>query len=101
MDGNISNEFTVEPDALHGEIEELASMAKSVGEANGALRNRIKQIIEEKGYHPMALADSRKIDRMSETKRADYLRTFRPMFAAMYESKWRGQAADMVDFAEE
>lgn len=87
----------VEFDALEAILQELRDKAHTVGEANGALRSRIKQIIEETGYHKGALSQIRAIDNMSETARADFLRTFEPMFDAMIAGKWRDEAEDLLD----
>ena len=101
MDGNLSNEtFAVDAEKLDAEIAELADLKRSVSEKNGTLRNRIKQILEVRGYHPKAMKMVRDIDAMSETERADFLRTFEPMFEAMAAHKWRAEAEDLLAGAE-
>ena len=75
----------------------LADKAKSVSEANGSLRTAIKGVLDEHGWHKKALGDIRAIERMSETSRADYLRTFEPMFDAMMEHKWRAEQENLLD----
>jgi hypothetical protein len=91
-----NSDFEVNSEDLDKILSELGSMKKTVSEANGKLRSRLKQILDEKGYHPKALAMVRQIDDMSETYRADFLRTFRPMFDAMMEGKWDGESADLL-----
>lgn len=84
-------------DDLNNDIDELSGMAKAVSEANGALRSRLNTILETRGYNKKALAIMRQIDGMSETGRADFLRTFEPMLEAMLECKWRAAMADMLE----
>lgn len=102
-DGNIGNNFNLDVDAgeLDGILDELAGMQLSVTEANGSLRARIKEVLESRGWHKTALSMVRQIEDMSETKRADFLRTFEPMFEAMLETKWRAEQRDILDPVEE
>ncbi|WIY24241.1 hypothetical protein [Parasedimentitalea psychrophila] len=98
MDGNLSNEeFQVGASALQVQLDELADLGGTVSEANGDLRSLIKQIVDEEGYHKRALGVIREIDKMSETKRADFLRTFGPMLDAMRAGKWDTDTTDMFD----
>ena len=78
-------------------LDELKQKKKAVDEATGSLRARIKAILEDQGFHPQALAMIRQIEAMSESKRADFLRTFDPMFEAMYEGKWAQENRDLLD----
>lgn len=82
---------------LQAYLDELKDKAHGVAEATSSLRTRIKSIIEEKGYHKGALGMIRQIENMSQTARADFLRTFEPMFDAMVENKWRAESDDMLD----
>ena len=95
-----TNQFTADGKELQKEINELSDMKSSVSEATGELRSKIKSILDNKGYHSKALAIIRELDAMSETKRADVLRTFSPMFEAMLELKWRKESEDMLDDVE-
>ncbi|NRB19897.1 MAG: hypothetical protein HRU33_20700 [Rhodobacteraceae bacterium] len=92
-----NEEFQVDASALQVQLDELADSGGTVSEANGDLRSRIKQIVDEEGYHKRALGVIREIDKMSETKRADFLRTFAPMLAAMRAGKWDTATPDMFD----
>lgn len=100
MDGGISNEFAVDGDTLEGFLDELSNLKKSVSESAGDLRSRIKAILDDQGYHKKALATIRDIQAMSETQRADFLRTFNPMLKAMRDLQWDDEGADMVDAIE-
>lgn len=93
----MSNDFTVDPEKLASVLDELAGLAKPIAEKTGDLRNRIKEVLETQGYEKGALATIRKIEAMSETKRADFLRTFEPMFQAMLDLKWRAETSDMLE----
>lgn len=81
-------------------LDELANKERAVSEATGSLRSRIGQILKEEAYNKAAFAQIRTIDKMSDTSRADFLRTFYPMFVAMYEDKWRIAAEDMLSDGE-
>ena len=84
-----NTEFKVDPAKLQGEIDQLNQLKKAVDERNGKLRAKIKLILETKGYHSQALAIVRKIDKMSETEMADFMRSFKPMFDELYEAYWK------------
>ena len=91
----MSNEFEVDTDALIGHLSDLAQSKKSISEKSGELSKQLERINETEGYEAQAMAMIRKIDAMSETKRADCLRTFVPMFEGMLLAKWRDE--DMLD----
>ena len=95
MDESVNDEFSVDADLLKQQLETLANMKKGVSEANGDLRAKIKEILETAGYNKKALAIIRQIDAMSETQRADFLRTFEPMFDAMLQFAWQEDTEDM------
>lgn len=84
----------------HEELREILDGTKdtqrAVSEANGKHRQGIKTVIEERDWHAKAFGDIRKIDAMSETERADYLRTFKPLFAAMMDAEWEEQLQDLL-----
>ncbi|WP_306150676.1 hypothetical protein [Roseovarius sp. MMSF_3281] len=87
----------VDYEELQSFLDELGDKQHSVSEATGSLRSRIKGIIDEKGWNNAALATIRTIENKSETARADFMRTFLPMFEAMLEHKWREEMHDMLD----
>jgi len=90
-----NSKIDVDPDALMEILKELDDKKQSVTEANGRLRSRIKAVIEETGWHNGALATIRQIEAMSETSRADFLRTFIPMLGVMREHKWADEMEDL------
>ncbi len=87
----------IDGDELLQILHELDGKKQVVSEKNGDLRNAIKQVIEDHGWHKAALAQIRAIAAMSETARADFLRTFEPMFEAMNEMVWRQERLDLLD----
>lgn len=93
---DMSNEFTVDPAELQSEINELKELAKASSEKSGDLGARKTAISERKGYDKAALGTILKVDSMSETNRADFLRTFSPMFEAM-RGGWEAEGKDMLD----
>ena len=96
-----NSEITVDAEELQAILDELTDKQKSITEATGALRSKLQEILDDSGWHKGALATIRKIDAMSETARADFLRTFAPMFAAMMEYGWEAEMQDMLDGAED
>lgn len=96
-----NSEINVDYDEAQGLIDGLKDKQKAISEATGSLRSAIKQILDETGYHKSAFASVRAIDAMSETARADYLRTFAPLFDAMMEGKWLQERQDLLDQVEE
>lgn len=90
----LSNEFTVDPNELRADLQSLKDLAKASSEKAGDLGAQKTALVDRKGYHKVALGMCLKIDTMSETNQADFLRTFRPMFEAMLPT-W--QHADMLD----
>lgn len=81
---------------LKGYLSELKNMLLSVNEENGKLRSRIKAILTKEDWHKGAFGDIRKIEKMSKTARADYLRTFKPLFDIMYEAEWKQEIGDLL-----
>jgi hypothetical protein len=91
-----NSEIGIDIDDLLGVLTELSDKAKGVSESNGKLRASLKSIIEERGWNNKGLAIIRQIDAMSETSRADFLRTFKPMFNAMLEAAWQKEMEDLL-----
>ena len=92
-----TNEFTVDSEQLQSYLDSLSDDSKAIGEATGTLRANLKAILETEGYHKAAMAMVRKIDAMSETQQADFLRTFKPMFDAMFDAYWSSAQVDLLD----
>ena len=97
MSEEMTNEFDVYYGDLKTDLDLLSDLKKTVGEHNGELRSNLKHILETRGYHKKAMAIIRDIDAMSETERADVLRTLLPMMDAMNDGKWSGEGTDMLD----
>ena len=95
-----NEKFECNPKVLNKHIKDLAQKKKAIDEGTGSLRNLLKQVLETEGYHSKALANIRSIAAMSESGRRDFLRTYKPMFDAMYSQYWQAEIADMVDVAE-
>lgn len=88
-------------DELRGFIDELANMQMEVTSAVGELRARLKQILEDRSWNKTAVADIRKLSRMPETKRADYLRTMLPLQQLMLHHAWGPELNDILSDLEE
>ena len=96
-----SNLFVeVDGSELQQILDDLGDKKREVDEANGALRAALKEILEDAGWNKKALQAIRQIDAMSETQRADFLRTFKPMFEALYAHGWAFEVQDLVDQVE-
>lgn len=91
-----TNAFDVGYVDLKEDLRVLTDLMKDVGESTGTLRSNLKHILETRGYHKKAMAIIRDIDAMSETGRADVLRTLLPMMSAMNEGKWADEGKDML-----
>ena len=89
-------ELGVTPDEFMKLLDNLSAKGKTINEATGELRSAIKSTLDNYGWHKGALAMVRSIDAMSPTKRADFLRTFDPMFELMFLKKWRDEGRDMI-----
>lgn len=77
-------------------LGECRDKQKTVSEATGALRVHRKGIIEDREWHKGAFAEVLKIDNLSETARADYLRTFDLLYRAMFAGQWAEEMRDML-----
>lgn len=98
--GQISNAVDqVDAEELSQILDDLAGGQKAISEATNALRAKLKQVLDDKGWNKVALGMIRSIDAKSETARADLLRTFVPMFEVMMDAKWRDEMHDLVDDA--
>ena len=91
-----SEAFEVDLDKLLRELGEIDSKKDEVSSATGDLRSTIKGILDNSGYHKKALAIIRQINDMPATKKADCLRTFKPMFELLLPV-WEDQMQDMLD----
>ena len=78
----ISNDFAVDIDELTDELASVGGLKDAVSSANGELRSKIKEILDSKDYHKNAFAMIRALNDMNNTKLADVLRCFKPMFDA-------------------
>lgn len=94
-----SSEFDVNLDKLLQELGEIDRKKDEVSSSTGDLRSTIKGILDNSGYHKTALAMIRQINDMPATKKADCLRTFRPMFEAL-SPVWEREVQDMLDKAD-
>ena len=91
-----NSEVVIDAAELQTILDDLSDKKRSVSEANGKLRESIKQLIKDSSWHPQALATIRSIDAKSETERADFLRTFKPMFDAMFAAYWEDELSDLL-----
>lgn len=94
--GHNNPDTTISYADLREILDGVNSTGKEVTEANGAHRSGIKQILEDREWNKTAFADIRKIDNMSETKRADYLRTLQPLLQIMLDAKWSSELDDLL-----
>lgn len=92
-----NSDISIEFDDLVTLLEEMDDKKKAVDEATGKLRSKLKEILDDQEWHKGGLAHIRKIHSMSETERADFLRTFKPLFSVMLENQWNSELQDMLD----
>lgn len=89
----------VEATELNNILDELAGDQKAISEATASLRSNLKSVLKDKGWNKAALAAIRGMHSKSASARADFLRTFDPMYRALLEAKWRDEMHDLVDEA--
>lgn len=91
-----SDDFSVDLDTLLADLKLLDSKKDEVSSATGDLRAELKRIQDDRGYHKTALAMIRQLNDMPDSKLADVLRTFVPMFELM-QTQWNSRIQDMLD----
>ena len=99
-DGDIgdNSEIDVDIGELEDFLSDLEDKQKAITEATGKLRATLKGILKDTGWHKGAFATIRKLAALSETERADFLRTFKPLFETMLEQGgWANEMNDLVD----
>lgn len=99
--GHNSSDLSIGFEDLRSILADIDDRKTTVGEATGRYRSHLKQILEEQTWNKTALGDILKINRMSETARADYLRTFRALFEVMCVNLWDDELRDMIDKMQE
>lgn len=91
-----SDDFNLDLETLLADLKRLEGLKDEVSSATGDLRATLKQIQEDRGIHKTALAMIRQLNDMPDSKLADVLRTFTPMFEMM-QGAWNGRIQDMLD----
>lgn len=94
-----NSDFTITLEQLLEDLAQAENNAEAVSEANGEHRANLKTILDERGYHKKAFADFRAMHAMSDSKFADYWRTFAACYEA-YKEEAESRIRDMVDKAE-
>lgn len=92
-----NSQIDIDHDEIRSYLDDLSGKQKNISEATSALRNKLKEVLNDTGWHKGALATIRKIDAMSPTARADYLRSLVPMLAVLRENKWDAEAEDLFN----
>lgn len=97
---SISNsKFKVSLEDLLADMASAEDTQQAISEKTGDHRSTIKDILENRGYHKKAFADFRAMQAMSDSKFADYWRTFAVMFET-YGPEANRRIKDMVDAAD-
>ncbi len=89
-------DIEIDAQALRGELDRIHDKAQSSSESSSTLGQQRKKAAETLGCHKDALSIIERIDNMSDDKLADFLRSFRPMYAAMM-SQWEEKLSDMLN----
>lgn len=84
---------------LRAALDVIHDKKRGSGESSQKLSKERKEQAERLGCERDALALIERVDGMSEEKRADFLRTFVPMFEALMPD-WEDKMRDMVDQAQ-
>jgi hypothetical protein len=78
-------------------VNEMTDKAKGVASANGLLRSRLKNYIDNSGLHPKAIAMMRQLIAMNITARNDVLRSLNPLLELMESKVWIDEQSE-IDF---
>ncbi len=97
---NNAEEFTVDMQKLRSALDRIHKKATASSESSSALAQSRKKEVEALGCHQDALSIIERIDKMSPDKKADFLRSFSVMYAAI-SPQWEEEFKDMVDKANE
>lgn len=95
----LHEEFEVDAQKLRSELDRIHDKATSSSESSSALGQLRKQVAEGLGCHKDALSIVERIDKMSDQKLSDFMRSFAPMYEVM-APQWQEKIADLVDRAE-
>lgn len=86
--------------ALKAKIEgyhgELSNLQKAIKEMTGKKGSRVKTILEVEDWNRKGMSDIITIMNMSESARADFLRTFHPLFMILYKEEWESEMHDLL-----
>lgn len=97
LDAKLADQFVeVNPQTLRSELDRIHNKKQSSAEASSALGHMRKTSAEQLGVHKDAMSVIERIDGMSDDKRGDFLRSYMPMFQALYP-QWAENMIDMVD----
>lgn len=91
-------QFSLDLQKLRSSLDRIHGKATSSSESSSSLGQQRKQEVETLGCHKDALSIIERIDKMSDEKLGDFLRTFEPMIEGMLP-QWRERFQDMVDKA--
>lgn len=94
-----NGEFTVDAQKLRNLLDTSHSMAQASSERSSALGQHRKSAAEAIGCHKDAFSICERIDKMSDDKLADFIRSFDVMYRTLFV-QWSDRIGDMVDKAE-
>jgi acetylglutamate synthase len=92
-------EFVFDLQKLRSKLDGIHDKSKSSSESGSALTQARNQAAEALGCHKKALSICEDIDKMSDDKLSDFMRSFLPMFEGLCP-EWMDRIQDMVDKAE-
>jgi hypothetical protein len=87
----------VDFDDLMQFLTDMTDKAKATASANGTLRSRLKNYLDNTGLHPKAVAIIRQLHDMNITQRQDVLRSLNPILEVMDSKIWIDEQSE-IDF---
>jgi uncharacterized protein YqgV (UPF0045/DUF77 family) len=78
-------------------LTDMTDKAKATASANGTLRSRLKNYLDNSGLHPKSVAIIRQLHAMNITQRQDVLRSLNPLLEVMDSKIWIDEQSE-IDF---
>jgi hypothetical protein len=85
----------VDFDDLAAFLKDMTDKAKATASANGTLRSRLKNYLDNTGLHPKAVAIIRQLHAMNITQRQDVLRSLNPLLEVMDAKVWIDEQSEI------
>jgi hypothetical protein len=82
-------------------LDDMTDKAKGTASANGLLRSRLKNYIDNSGLHPKAIAIMRQLHALNITTRNDVMRSLNVLLEMMESKVWIDEQSEINFNADE